>query len=623
MAKGTLIASKRLRAATAYFCLILAGGAMLITAAITIPVFVTLSLDHVTQVEGFRKEVTITYLSKPDFSNWNIRVENGYHQSKIIKGNELRIEGYNEQELGTQEVTLSYLDWSSKINLTILPLALNKPTLSFDNGTLSWQPVEHAAKYAIEAYKDKECLQRIGNSFSAESLSFDAKNVDYYGEFYLSVKALNNETSPKGFAKFKASDLSEPYLVNQLSSIGELTYDGTKFNWSEVEGAASYVITINGVSHPAFDNEYPYVLANPGECRVSVTPQGTSSSSYAKPTEATFTLLPTPEIALQEGKLVVKTGGTSSLKYLLDGEDFDGDLTQIKSPGLHQIKAINIGDGVHTFTGKESNGVIVEKLPPPTLSLVGGELRADIESGGLKIYLDDLLWDKDLAKVEVGEHQITAIATPELGNQIVSEPSTPLTISRLATPIFAFDGYALNESNCGLGHQLFVDGEISSSTSSDQAFLDSLSPGKHHIEAVNQGNGNEVLPSGTASIDLYVPGVNILLEKSLDSPNTAFTFALADSSGYVKTDAMGNKNYLSADVSFKFYQGEELIDALYWEEEGGLRFTDSFDDMAANQLSYVRAGKKATRVEIEVKVSAPDAMPIYQKSITKTLVLES
>ena len=607
MSRGRhLYGVNRARLATAYFALgviLLSSG---IAASILIPTFKGLAKDKVVDVEGFVDTIDINYLDTPDFSSWKIHLENGYGDKKTLDGNSLMVEGFDGNELGSQNLTLSYLNWKGKVTCNVGPLKLAATSISFQDGILSWQPVEHASYYRLNLYKGVNLDEGFGEPIKVPSaaLKYDLRQIDYHGEFAITVTACSDEISPRRYTKFSPSEPSKAIRLIKLQEIGKLSYDGENFNWLGIPGVSSYTLKINEESH-IINNEtsYHYDLSLPGDYQVTLIPNGPNNYTFGKPLTDTFTRLSAPSLSISNQQIHIHNA--ESPIYYLDGKEFNGQVASINEEGVHLISAKNVGDGIHRFDSPISEELMVTRLWKPSISIENGVISASsIGAYDPTLYLDDELWDGQMSQVDVGEHQVYARLLPSASWHLQSDKSNIITLTRLATPEFDFDGVNLNERNISVGHTIYVDGELSSFDVMDENFIASLSGGLHRIEAINLGNGNDILPSSKASLNLLVPSYDISIAKSSENPDKDFTINIIDTSGYslIKDD---KRQILEAEVRIDFYQGNSKIDSISWSP-WPTPYEGYEGEMETYQFGYHRGDGIADEVVVMVKMIPPE-----------------
>lgn len=531
---------------------------------ISAPLLVQAGTDVVADVQNLPEELPIVYGGRLDLSNAKIHVNNAFNQEgTIISGEKFKVEGYDPEFIGTQEVTLSYLNFKKVVKVTTAPqkLLAPAPTFDFNLSTLEWEPVANAEKYSV-VLQTPDTHETI-STFSVENgeHTYNFNGLQFYTRFETFVVALSDKKGSNGVSAFTASDPSEAIPLRKVPTIANVHYDLTdgKFKWDAVEGVSNYEVHINNVTLRPAVNEVAYDTTTPGVYNFSIRGTGSNKSEdFASTQNYTFERLKAPTISYASGAISVEDKG-ANLEYYKNGEVFTGDLSTIKEPGSYTVSAKNKASTQYELPSAMSNVLTLQKHEAPTISLVNGVLYESNVPEGEKVqyYLDGNAWNKSFDAVRsVGDHVITA-KTIGSGTKITSESSNQITVTKLAKPEFTFDGekFTFDAATKKEGFTIYVN-DIRRDDLEDlpNSVLSTWDAGTYRISAANRGNGNELLQSDSATpITFLIPNVETTAGKSTDKDGyPVATLKL--------THQIENVSDFAATVKVRWFKGGEQVE---------------------------------------------------------------
>lgn len=609
----TLRAASNLKAATALLGTIIAGGVIIVGAGAATPVVLGMSKEGVTNVVNLEDSYTLTYGQDitPIMEKVKVTVGNGFNkEGKALDGTVLKLEGYDSEYIGTKEVIASYMDYSKRINVTINADKLKTPSPQFNSATgiLSWEPVNNGETYTV-VLTDPANAKEISRSTNQAS-SYDLNNVGFYTKYDVTVFASNSKKGSNGVSAFIDSDSSQKITLQKLNQVQNLTYDqeSGSLKWDAID-ASSYEVVINGSTFNPTTNAQAFNMTNPGTYNVSI--RGVAGEgAYATPTTATYRRLPTPVLTYASNEISVQDGET--LEYSMDGQPFSGDISAIVDPGQHKIKARNISTKSTELPSAWSDELTLYKLEAPTISLTDGKLSATgIASTNHAIwYSNGQQFDGKLASISgVGSFTITAKAAGS-GNQITSEASNEIKVTKLTAPIASFNGSEVSFENKEENFRIYIDGQRTNYTEVSDEVINILSDSKvHTVSGVNLGNGNEILDSDQSNIVSFVVP-EIVCESSYAKQNEQniarlrITHKIADRTASI-----------SAKVTVEYFKGgakaaEPMVDS---------NFEVKLDDQSVGPKAYNM--RDADKVVFTIELQDVEGLQMFKRTITKEVLV--
>lgn len=493
-----------------------------VAGGVSAPVLINMGTNVVTEVKDLQDEYPVTYGGKLDLSQAKIHIGNAFDSTgQWIDGSKFTVEGYDENFIGTQDVTLTYLNFKKVIKVTTAPkkLVAPAPTFNFTTGVLSWEPVQDATFYTVYL-RNPETKTAITN-YNAEGTSYDFNSIAFFSQFETYVVSGSDKKGSNGVSAFTPSDESKSILLRKISNVSDIHYDISdgKFKWTGVNDASGYDVRINGSTFSPTVPEIAFDATNPGDYNISIRSIGPNAGvDYATPVEATIRKMPTPKVSLVNGALTAADG--ENLVWYRDGVEFTGDIKTITDVGSYSITAKNVARNAGEIDSALSTPLVLTKLDAPLISISEGALHyANVSSeNSVQYYLDGAEWNANLSTITaVGNHKITA-KTLGNTNQIASEFSNEVTVTKLGAPTIAFDGKNFSFDNADpSSFTIYInDQKRTDLTDLSEATLNGFQAGQYAVRTVNLGNGNEILRSADSNrITFLIPNI------SWDEPSTS------------------------------------------------------------------------------------------------------
>jgi hypothetical protein len=546
-----------------------------------------------------------------DLSGYSLNLLDGNGKQITVNGKELSVSSFSFSKIGTQEITISYSDvWKKAATITISPCLLSAPSIKNNNGILSWSSVPNATGYSVElTFVDKTSPFFTD---ATKETTYDLSNIDYNGSFVASVLSTNASKDSGGLSLFSTSAPSNGITLRKIQELSGIRYEDGAFVWDPVSEITDYSLTINGTNHIVRNaTSYSFDTSNAGIYSVSVYPiDDDPDHSFAKALSVDFTKLKAPVVSFAGGSLSYSEA-SSSVEYYLDGVLFDGSADSISASGSHNVKARNIAASATEITSEFSNILTVNKLTAPILSLSGGVLScSNYAISALSLSLDGETWDGDMNNVtSIGTHEITAVAKPVGAYDIQSGVSSSITIERLPTPTISFDGTSFSVGNQREGFTIYVDDVKSDYSALSEEFVNSLSAGVHTVRVKNNGNGNDLLPSGNSSyVNLYVPSLDVTVGTAYGSENSLSVKIL---------DKTNDTNSLTATVSISFYKSGALIDDTYKNTKWSVIKSSESSGSAGYIISLSRSGQIADKIVLSATLNDFGTNTVVMKTFEK------
>ena len=503
-------------------------GALIVVGGAGTPVLLTLSKDVVKNVEGLSDSYQLEYGETLDLRHAKLTIGNAFTaQKEVLDGRVFTVRGFDAERIeDVQPVTLSYLDFTKEIKVTVAAkkLATVQPSFNFDTGILDWEPITGGQTYSV-TLRDPTSKQSIA-TYSTQETEYNLNSVRFYTEFEVVVGASNPKKGTNGKSAYLDSDLSNPLNLRKVPDVTNVQYDdvGKQFTWDALTGVANYEVHINESTFSPTTNSIAYDTATPGEYTISVRGIASGGSSYATPTQVTFRRLPTPILSLgEDGKIAVEN--QERTVFYLDGVEFTGDLSSITEVGDYEITAKNVAQSQYEIPSAMSDKLRITKLAAPTISLVAAGTVGDYPTlnaegvganNSVQYYLNGAAWDGNFARItNVGDHTIRAKQIG-LTNELDSELSNTLKVTKLSAPEVSFDQHDFTFSNKREGFMIYVDDQRQPALDGiDSAYIDTLSTGIHRVRARNLGNGTDLIVSNESNnISFLKPDINIAIGKN-------------------------------------------------------------------------------------------------------------
>ena len=497
-----------------------------VAGGVSAPVLINMGTNVVTEVKDLQEEYPITYGGTLDLSAAKIHIGNAFDSTgQWISGDKFTVTGYDPNYVGTQDVTLTYLNFKKVIKVTTSPKKLLAPTPTFNSttGVLNWEPIENATFYTVYL-RNPETKAAITN-YNTETTTYDFNSIAFFSQFETYVIAGSDKKGSNGVSAFTPSDESKSVLLRKISNVSDIHYDNSdgKFKWTGVTDASGYDVRINGSTFSPTAPEIAFDTTSPGDYNISIRSIGPNAGvDYATPVEATIRKMPTPRLSLVNGALTA--ADDENLVWYRDGIEFTGDVKTITGVGSYTITARNAARNATEIDSAMSAPLVLSKLGSPVLSLNDGKVLCSNvgTDNSVQYYLDGNAWGTpgskvDLTKItEVGNHSITA-RTIGNTNQIDSEISNSVSVRKLPTPTISFadkrnftfgnkdEGFAIF---CGPKGKAMV--ELDTTTLDQETLSDGekFPAGTYRVQTVNQGNKNELLASApSAPYDFMIPDI--------------------------------------------------------------------------------------------------------------------
>ena len=525
------------------------------------------AMDKSTIEIDYPTEVTLAYGEELELAGKKITYYTNGGELVTVDITAEMVKNFNPNKVGEQTVTINYGGKSHVVKVTVTSVVLAAPTLKFDNGTISWDAVEGAGKYLLEL-RDTD-----GNMIDDPEIS-DA--TQYTVDSNLAVGAYEVIVTAKATeSRWSDSPASKKLSFEKRVGVTEIKWEDERIVWTEVPGAKSYRVTLNGEELEA-KNAY---IARPlvggaNDIKVSVVYDGTVIYTDKS---VTIRKLTTPQLIVSNRTVICNESG---VVFYLDGVEFDGDLAAaITQPGVdYKITAKRFPTADGEIASDESEPITVKKLPTPMLTIADNALVVQ-EGYTVEYYLNGEVFNgKIIDIVEPNTYSVTAKFKGDNGYVLDSEMSNPVTFSKLAVPAIDYDPmsktvYVTDDSGSS---QLYLNGEAFDGNVSN------LGEGYFTVTARNVGDGVTSI-SSAESEPFYITNVEA-------------SITVADSgNGYANI-------YLDTDIENVKYD----ITIVYYA--AGEKIRTSTNGNLTNKLQkayYNQGGKIADKMEITIVLYPP------------------
>ena len=581
-----------------------------VAGGVSAPVLINMGTNVVTEVKDLQDEYPVTYGGKLDLSQAKIHIGNAFDSTgQWIDGSKFTVEGYDENFIGPQDVTLTYLNFKKVIKVTTAPkkLVAPAPTFNFTTGVLSWEPVQDATFYTVYL-RNPETKTAITN-YNAEGTSYDFNSIAFFSQFETYVVSGSDKKGSNGVSAFTPSDESKSILLRKISNVSDIHYDISdgKFKWTGVNDASGYDVRINGTTFSPTVPEIAFDTSNPGDYNISIRSIGPNAGvDYATPVEATIRRMPTPKVSLVNGALAATDG--ENLVWYRDGVEFTGDVKTITNVGSYSITAKNKARTAKEIDSAMSEPLVLTKIGAPQISLTNGHLSyTNVGSqNAVQYYLDGKEWDAKLDKItEVGDHAVTARAIGNT-NEITSELSNSVTVTKLSAPTLSFDGKNFSFTDADPTSFAIYEHGVKKQDllPLSEEKLNAQPAGTYIVYGVNEGNGNDILASDRSNIvSFLIPNI------TCDEPTISENPTLGTMANFVLHHSIPNvTSNLKAEVDVKWLQGGEGGTVLHSYHYTDWTVFAPGATVATRGLTYNLTGKgKADRIEFKItKVKVVD-----------------
>ncbi len=378
--------------------------------------------------------------------------------------------------------------------------------------------------------------------------------------------------------------------------IGEkLVCASGKLTWSSL-GGTSFDVYVDGEKVASdlisAEREISSFGLSVGEHKIYVVVKDNDSISET----VTLKRLATPTLLLSNQILTVSEN-TAGFELKVNGIVYNGEYNDIiaglTNVGNHTITAVNKAESSSEIDS-DTVTLTLTKLSAPSISVVDGALY----SGSVT----SLSWFVDGAPIEsialltAGEHTVYAKTKATEADQIDSESSNVLTVTKLPTPTLTYASTPTKNIICnfpghnaedysGKGNIVYYRKTEAGEEPFDIGNLNNLS-GLNEITAVYKSITDNVLSSEISNM-VSVVATNIKL-KVVTSGNRL--------TAILEEGEVG----LSYEIDVKWFDTSGQFDELSYPK------TEFTSTRAEKAISIVRSGKTATRIEIVVRIIATD-----------------
>jgi hypothetical protein len=298
---------------------------------------------------------------------------------------------------------------------------VDKDSITYSDGTISWKGVTGATAYEVAVDGTV-----VASSNKTTSLQYDSSNTN----FSVTVKALGD-----GTAKF-SGETSDSKAFVYLETITKFDVEDGIMTWDEVAGATGYKIKINGtVRETVTEPTYSKLSAN-STIRIQIMPISTDTTYFSDwSAEESVLLLNAPTLQWQ------------------DDVELDGDAKNALTWNL------------------VSNAVgYTVRLTKPDSTVTSASLG------------DTMFYGYDFLEVGTYTIEVQANADKTASNIYDSVYSTPIKVTRLASPKLASNNYLTSDSTDitkgftvtfekvtgASGYKIYKDGSELQNTTSNQ-----------------------------------------------------------------------------------------------------------------------------------------------------------
>lgn len=442
-------------------------------------------------------------------------------------------DNYGYCYFGVQALKESATYNDSKMSNLVSAYNLRKATnIKYDNGIISWDAVEGATSYTVsingtkyqgitesnyEYVLDKgtydiviEAYSTIENSLysTSEPYRFELLNsvesISYKNE-YLSWNSVINATSydvylndsfyintydPKiPVTSFKsgvykigivAKNEYNAYVESNLKEFNclinfELNVHFGIVSFDNLTGNYTYHLVVDGIqnSKPLSSNSVDCnsLGLTAGEHTIQILVDGNIKLDINLSSIVLITKLSSPTLTI-ENNHVSNESGLSNVTYYLNGNKFDGNLSNIANAGNYQVTGKTNATADNEIDSDISTAIVVTKLEAPIISIQSGVLSNNNSTRIIQYYKDGVPFDGNLSNItDAGLYNITAKYIASSKNELDSGLSNTITVKKLAKPVISLSEGILSHSDATKTIQYYLnnkafEGDLSSITTS-------------------------------------------------------------------------------------------------------------------------------------------------------------
>ncbi len=420
--------------------------------------------------------IELQYQDDLDLSVFNIHIDRVIgDQDKTVDLS--MISDFDPDQIGTQQIKITYKDVVKPVNVTIKPIVLDVPEITIFGEMISWNEVEHADSYKVIINFEE---------FETTETSFDITNSSQSGELNIVVQAIPNEVY------YYKSENQDPILVSRLDLVKNVNFTLNLMTWDQVNGADYYKVIIDEVEHTVVTNSIEEALTI-GEHNISIISYSNNKEYIASVEKAlTITKLPLPEFYIIDDILFCQSN-LYECEMKINGVSFDGETAQLPE-GETTIEGWMMPTD-NTDVQSDVQSITLHKLATPIISIENNQLVYDA-SKEIELYVDGILYTEDLSNLSPGTYNLSARYKPQNVNEVSSDISVPIVIEKIPQPTISVENDQLH-ADTELPITYYLDGELFDGD------LLSLPVGTNQITAKTSLNGLNKLDSDYSNI-LYV-----------------------------------------------------------------------------------------------------------------------
>ena len=552
------------------FGVIAACFAVAIAAVIIITGTSNNAINKDTIVFDYPDTVTLDYGEALDLSMGSITYQNNKGESFTIDIETSMIKKQLVNKVGEQTVILTWGGKDHTVKVTVNPILLEKPTLKFEGGKLTWGAVEGVTEYKITLTDPDE------NEITADTVS-DATEWQIPETVGLGAYVATLEVSKYDSAKYAEPKASSPVSFEKREGVTSITYSDGSISWDAVAGATAYVVTLNGEALNAKGTSIERALVGGNnEITVSVVYGGTII--YTDKTVIIKKLkLEASDLTVNNNKILYDTA--ANIVLYLDGVEFDGDLSAITAPGEYFLTAKRFASKEGEIDSDMLENITITKLPQPHLTISDNALVVQ-EGYEVVYYLNGTEFSGNILDVSVPDtYEVTAKFKGTDKFMLDSELSQSVSFTKLAIPEITYDyiNKIVGVKDTSVQYELYLNGEAFDGN------VANLGEGYFKVTARNVGDGTTSISSAESSA-VYITNVDA-------------TIAVADAGSYANIQIKTELKNFKYDIVIEFYQGDTQIGIMSKEDQ-----TSSIQ-----QVTFNRNGKIADGMKITVIIYPPSS----------------
>ena len=392
-------------------------------------------VDKETIVFKVPEKKSFTYGDDLNTDDWMVEY---YTHDKSFKTEGLQISEFDPEKIGTQTIVLTFAGQTYEIQVTISPLQLDAPTVSLSGNKIVWNAVENAQGYAIYMGVCGEEMSAVAETTMTE---FDLRTIGVLGEYDICVAAKSDKEQ---YAQSNYSNKIEARIVDNVNNV---SYDGKKIQWSAVDNATSYTLTVNNRAISSLTDCFYEIDLEPGVNSVTV------SANFA---DEKFICLEPKTVNIKRLFAIseIKEENGTIVWDAIDGADTYDVYLNGELIGSQQKTSINVGHltpGIYDFAilakgaGYVSSRIShFEALINVVPTVDGNMLLLELTEDCLfNLFIDDQIVLGPVKSIEINlDDIITKVGAHEIYVQALRENisigKTPvITITKLETPAIA------------------------------------------------------------------------------------------------------------------------------------------------------------------------------------------